>query len=62
MAKGPHIYEVGDHGALIVMAPLNEASKSVKFSWDEGKSWKEIEVAHLPTLISNIIIEPESIS
>lgn len=62
IAKGPHIYEIGDHGALIVMAPMNEATKKIKFSWDEGKSWKEIEVAHLSSLITNIIIEPESIS
>ena len=62
IAKGPHIYEIGDHGALLVIAPMNEVTKSVKFSWDEGKTWRELEVSHVNFEVSNIIIEPESIS
>ena len=60
--KGPHIYEIGDHGALIVMAPMNTVTDSVYFSWDEGKSWSTLKVAQQPFEVTNIIIEPESIS
>lgn len=60
--KGPHIYEIGDHGALIVMAPMEKATTSVLFSWDEGKTWKELTVTKDPMEVSNIIIEPNSVS
>jgi len=60
--KGPHIYEIGDHGALIVMAPINKATKEIIFTWDEGKTWKNIEISDVPFLVENIIIEPNSIS
>lgn len=60
--KGPHIYEIGDHGALIVMAPMNKATNEIIFSWDEGKTWKELTVSKDPLEINNIIIEPNSVS
>ena len=60
--KGPHIYEIGDHGALIVMAPMTTSTSSVIFSWDEGKTWKELTISKDPLEVSNIIIEPNSVS
>jgi len=60
--KGPWIYEFGDHGALIVMAPMNQATRDVSFSWDEGKTWQTIQITKNPIEVTNIIIEPESTS
>jgi len=60
--KGPHIYEFGDHGGLVLMAPMNEATKSIIFSWDEGKTWQTIEIAKHAIEVTNIIIEPNSVS
>lgn len=60
--KGPWIYEYGDHGAIIVMAPMNHATKDIIFSWDEGKTWQTITIAKEPIEVTNIIIEPESTS
>jgi hypothetical protein len=60
--KGPHIYEFGDHGGLILMAPMTKATKSISFSWDEGRTWNDIEISKDPIEITNIIIEPDSIS
>ena len=37
--KGSHIYEFGDHGGLIIMAPNLEATTYVLYSWNEGKTW-----------------------
>ena len=39
VAKGSHIYEFGDHGALIVMANDMHETSSVSYSWNEGASW-----------------------
>jgi len=32
--KGSHIYEMGDHGALIVLADDQNETEEVKFSWN----------------------------
>lgn len=60
--KGSHIYEIGDHGGLIVMAPNLEATRDILYTWNEGKSWHTLEVSKTPIDITNIIIEPNSIS
>lgn len=60
--KGPHTFEIGDHGALIVVAPLEKATKSVFYTWDEGLSWKRLEFSDKPVEVSDIIIEPNNTS
>ena len=40
--EGSHIYEIGDHGALIVIAKKGEPTNSVEFSWDEGDTWEKL--------------------
>ena len=39
IAKGGHVYEFGNYGALIVMASDMQATKHVMYSWDEGLTW-----------------------
>lgn len=58
--KGSHIYEFGDHGALIVMAEDDKPVTEVQFSWDQGITWRSIKVADKPFLVENIIIEPSA--
>lgn len=60
--SGVYIYELGDHGALIVIAKKGVPTKSIEFSWDEGESWEKIEIAEEELMVENIIIEPNSIS
>ena len=60
--KGPHIYEIGDHGAIIVMAPTHKATTDIIYSWNEGQSWESVKISDDPIEIKNIIIEPDSIS
>ena len=60
--KGPHIYEFGDHGGLIVAAKNNMPTKDVVFTFNEGKTWHTVEISKVPIEITNIIIEPLSIS
>jgi Sortilin, neurotensin receptor 3, len=60
--KGPFIYEIGDHGALIVMAKHGVPTNEVLYSYNEGKTWNELQISDSNIMISNIIIEPLSIS
>lgn len=60
--QGVHIYEIGDHGALIVIAAKGRPTKNVEFSWDEGQSWETLQIAEEDIFVENIIIDPNSIS
>ncbi|PRP78631.1 hypothetical protein PROFUN_13505 [Planoprotostelium fungivorum] len=39
--KGPSIYEIGDHGGIIVWAPINQPTKKIYYTKDYGKTVKE---------------------
>ena len=60
--KGPYIYELGDHGGLIVMAKHLTPTQEVLYSFNEGKTWNEIQISDQAMEIQNIIIEPNSVS
>lgn len=59
---GSWIYEIGDHGAIIVVAKRDEATTDVEFSWDEGQSWSTVKVSKQPFFVHNIVTEPNSLS
>jgi hypothetical protein len=59
---GSHIYEYGDHGAIIVIADDRKASKEVWYSWDEALTWNELHFSDTATEVENIVIEPQSTS
>ena len=59
---GSYIYEIGDHGAIIVIAKKNIAITELEFSWDEGENWQTLKISDVPVYVENIIIEPNSIS
>jgi hypothetical protein len=60
--KGSHIYEIGDHGALIVIADDKNPSSEIFYSWDEGLTFESFKISEKKFLIRNIIIEPSSTS
>jgi hypothetical protein len=60
--KGAHIYEIGDHGALIVIADDAKPTDTIFFSWDEGLTWHDIKISSEKMTVTNIVIEPNSIS
>jgi hypothetical protein len=60
--KGSHIYEIGDHGGLIVMAPNTMQTTEVFYSFNEGKTWNTLSISDTPMDVTNIIIEPLSVS
>lgn len=59
---GVHIYEIGDHGAIIAIAKKNAPTKQIDFSWDEGQTWDSLTISDREIYVENIIIEPNSIS
>ena len=60
--QGSHIYEIGDHGALIVMADNTKATDTVYYTWNEGLTWESQKFTDQPIEVENIIISPGSIS
>jgi len=60
--QGTYIYEIGDHGAIIVAAQKDSPVRQIEFSWDEGKTWETLQIADEDVIVENIIIEPNSIS
>lgn len=60
--SGNYIYDIGDHGALIIAAKMNEPTSEVEFTWDYGKTWDTVKVTEDDLYITNIITEPKSTS
>jgi hypothetical protein len=60
--KGSHIYEIGDHGALILIADNEKPTQEIFYSWDEGLTFEPLRISDEKFLIKNIIIEPTSTS
>jgi hypothetical protein len=58
--KGSHIYEIGDHGSIIVIAPDQAATDVVFYSWNEGLTWQNLTISEDPVEITNIITEPSN--
>ena len=58
--KGIYIYEVAAHGDLIVMADMTKRSKQIVFSWNEGQTWYDFDLAELGIMVENIVTDPTS--
>jgi hypothetical protein len=48
---GSYIYEIGDHGAIIVIAKKGEPTTEVEFSWDEGLTWQALTISETPIYV-----------
>jgi len=60
--KGAFIYEIGDHGGLLLMADDIKKTKQVIFSWNEGQSWYDFQLSDTPIEVDNIVTEPNATS
>jgi hypothetical protein len=73
VAKGSHIYEFGDHGALTVMADNTQQTKRIlyarripptpppdcaRYSWNEGLNWTSFTFWNHHVEVENIITHP----
>lgn len=59
---GNYIYDIGDHGALILAAKINQATTQIEFTWDFGQTWESMQISEEEIYIKNIITEPNSVS
>jgi hypothetical protein len=40
-----YIYDIGDHGSIIVAAPKNRPTKNISYSIDEGETWETLVIS-----------------
>lgn len=53
---------MGDHGAIIVLAPDQKATDEVYYTWNEGLSWHTLDIPNGKMEVTNIMIEPDATS
>jgi hypothetical protein len=58
--KGSHTFEVGDHGALIIIADNKNPTNTIFYSWDEGLSFQDLRISYETISIENVRIESSS--
>lgn len=58
--KGSYIYEIGDHGGVIVMASDEQATNAIRYSFNEGNNWFTFTFSSQKIRVSNIINEPSN--
>lgn len=63
VSKGPHFYNIADHGGLIVITPTPHEGQEIlelDYTWNEGLSWKNIKLSNENSTIEDIFTEPDS--
>ncbi len=62
IAKGPHVYDMADHGGILVLAELEASGKKslLRYSWNEGTSWQTVKIAGKNGSVEDIFTEPDS--
>ncbi|CAK75654.1 unnamed protein product (macronuclear) [Paramecium tetraurelia] len=58
--KGSYIYEISNHGGLIVMAKDQETTNQIVYSWNGGMEWTPFNILDQKAEIQNIITEPQN--
>jgi len=57
VAPSPHIYEMGNRGAIVVLAKNEEPTTSLQYSLDEGGSWASCTFG-AEVMVQNIVSDP----
>ena len=58
--RGAYTYEMGDHGAIVLIAKHRQLTEVVHYSWDEGKTWQDIQIPKMEVI--NIVTDPDTTS
>eukprot|EP00826_Nyctotherus_ovalis_P055705 TRINITY_DN7426_c0_g1_i11.p1 TRINITY_DN7426_c0_g1~~TRINITY_DN7426_c0_g1_i11.p1 ORF type:complete len:806 (-),score=246.22 TRINITY_DN7426_c0_g1_i11:25-2442(-) len=64
IGQGPHVYDMADHGALLMMGKLHLTTKhyaSLLYSWNVGKSWNKLRISSTNSTLYDIFTDPNSI-
>jgi len=65
IGKGPHVYDMSDHGGLLMMGKLHLTTKhyaSLLYSWNMGKTWNKLRVSSVNSTLYDIFTDPNSVS
>lgn len=57
MLQGPHIFEIGNFGSIIVAAPDQNATTVVYYTIDQGLTWHNLEISEEPLHVVRISIK-----
>lgn len=57
--KGPHVWEFGDSGSILVMANDGQPTDHVLFSTNEGLTWREYKFTDERMRVQSIVTVPE---
>ncbi|KAF8208428.1 hypothetical protein K438DRAFT_1712117 [Mycena galopus ATCC 62051] len=60
ICKGPHIWQLGDSGGILVMASENTATNHILFSINEGLTWREHQFTDKKMRIQSIMTVPSA--
>lgn len=60
--KGSFIYEIGDHGAILVLIQDTTLTDTMLYSWDEGLTWTSQVIADSPFNAHQILVEASATS
>jgi len=58
--RGAYTYEMGDHGAIVLIAKHRQVTNVIHYSWDEGKTWEDIKIPKMEVI--NIVTDPTTTS
>ncbi|EHN00427.1 Pep1p [Saccharomyces cerevisiae x Saccharomyces kudriavzevii VIN7] len=56
--KGPHQWEYGDHGGILVLVPESIETDSISYSTNSGKTWKDYKFCDDKVLVKDITTVP----
>lgn len=57
--NGTYIYEIGDHGGMIVFARSDESTSTAKVTLDEGLTFIDVKM-NISLEVENIVTEPSN--
>lgn len=58
--KGSHVYEIGDHGGLLVMASDENPTNTLLYSYDEGSFWNTLVFSNTLVTVTNIVTQQDN--
>lgn len=59
--KGEHVFNIGDHGGIIVIAPKHSVTNTIQYSLDEGLNFSETKITIDPINITEIEVVDDSL-
>ncbi|XDV32386.1 hypothetical protein PO909_003231 [Leuciscus waleckii] len=55
---GPHFYTWGDHGGILMAIAQGGSTRKLKFSTNEGETWKEFQFSEQDVYVYQLLTEP----